>query len=52
MNITMFFRFGIKSLTPLFLAVGLTALTFAQKTPGAVTVTIGDLGRSQISQRL
>jgi ribose transport system substrate-binding protein len=44
MNITTFFRFGIKTVPAFLLAVGLTAPLFAQKKLNAVAVTVGDLG--------
>jgi ribose transport system substrate-binding protein len=44
MNITTFFRFGIKITAGLLLVVGLTAPLLAQKKLNAVAVTVGDLG--------
>jgi ribose transport system substrate-binding protein len=44
MNITTFFRFGIKAAAGLLLALGLTAPLLAQKKLNAVAVTVGDLG--------
>jgi ribose transport system substrate-binding protein len=44
MNITTFFRFGIKGAAGLLLALGLTAPLLAQKKLNAVAVTVGDLG--------
>src|SRR5260370_41665510 len=44
MNITTFFRFGIKTTAGLLLALGLTVPLLAQKKLSAVAVTVGDLG--------